>query len=74
MRMREKSFQGSKPPDAAGSVTGMPMGWGVMRGTGATLRSGLVRVFALRTVAWEASWVGRRVVGIGTSETSTLSG
>ena len=72
--IREKRFQGSKPPEVTESVTGTPMGCGVMRGTGATLRSGLVRVFALRRVAWEASWVGRRVVGIGTSEASTLSG
>ena len=70
--IREKIFHGSKPPEVTGSAA--PMGCGVMRGTGATLRSGLVRVFALRTVAWDASWVGRRVVGIGTSETSTLRG
>jgi len=72
--MREKIFQGSKPPEVTGSAPLTPTGCGVMRGTGATLRSGLVSVFALRTVAWEASWVGRRVVGIGTSEASTLSG
>ena len=71
---REKIFQGSKPPELTGSAGPTPTGCGVMRGTGATLRSGLVRVFALRTVAWEASWVCRRVVGIGTSETSTLRG
>ena len=71
--IREKIFQGSKPPEVTVSVAPTPAGCGVMRGTGATLRSGLVRVFALRTVAWEASWVGRRVVGIGTSEISTLS-
>ena len=73
VRIREKSFHGSKPPEETGSAAPMP-GCGVMRGTGATLRSGLVSVFALRTVAWEASWVGRRVVGIGTSEISTLCG
>jgi len=72
--IREKIFQGSKPPEVTGSAAPTPAGCGVMRGTGATLRSGLVRVFALRTVAWETSWVGRRVVGIGTSETWTLSG
>lgn len=71
---REKTFQGSRPPEMTGSATVTPAGCGVMSGTGATLRSGLVRVFALRTVAWETSWVGRRVVGIGTSEASTLSG
>ena len=71
---REKIFQGSKPPEMTGSAAPTPTGCGVMRGTGATLRSGLVSVFALRTVARETSWVGRRVVGIGTSETSTLSG
>jgi hypothetical protein len=36
-----------------------------MRGTGATPRSGRVRVFALRIVAPEVG--GLRVVGVGTS-------
>lgn len=43
-----------------------PPGGGLISGTGATLLSGLVRVFARRTVALED--IGALVVGIGTSE------
>jgi hypothetical protein len=67
---REKVFQGSKfPPNIESSVeTGVLL----IRGTGATLRSGRVKVFALRIVVAEAS--GALVVGTGTSECSNLRG
>lgn len=43
-----------------------------MRGTGATDRSGRVKVLARRMVAPEEGTFGRVVVGIGTSVKSTL--
>jgi len=71
--IREKTLQGSKLPEVTGSVTVTPTGCGVMRRTGATLCSGLARIFALQRWLWRQE-VGRRAVGIGTSEASILSG
>lgn len=68
---KEKRRQMSKPPpEALGGITPEPdwasVDGGFMRGTGATLLSGRVRVLARRIVVADA--IGGLVVGIGTSE------
>lgn len=73
MTTREKILHVSKPESSA---TGTEPGgrWaelGLISGTGATLRSGRVRVFARLTVVPEE--VGSRGVGIGMSLVSYLT-
>ena len=75
MTTREKKVQMSQPESelegaaAAAAAAGDPLGSpdGLMRGTGATPRSGRVRVLARRMVPAGA---GGLVVGMGTSEES----
>ena len=66
-KIRHKSNPPSEPALAVGTdEPPTKLGAGLMSGTGATLLSGLVRVFARRTVVAED--IGSLVVGIGTSE------
>lgn len=68
----EKNFHRSNPPleaweaGIAPETEGLSVVGGLMRGTGATLRSGRVRVLARRTVVPDEK--GGLLVRIGTSE------